>query len=223
MARDAVSELTTLVLDAEQVRDLVERMLRQSGRRLDLSSPFVDAILPDGSRQHVVIPDVTRQHGAVNVRRFVVRSRDLTGLVDRGMLPAPVAAFLDAAVVSGLNIVVAGGTQSGKTTFVNALLGSVPARERLITCEEVFELQVAHPMCTYLRYTRLSDIRIARICPTGQRSTRERSIQRKPQLPTPNISRSSGLFDIVGDHPIVTQNAASEVGGIREAHLAQKY
>ena len=97
VARDGVSELTTLVLDAEQVRDLVERMLRQSGRRLDLSSPFVDAILPDGSRLHVVIPDVTREHGAVNVRRFVVRSRDLTGLVDWGMLAAPVAAFLDAA------------------------------------------------------------------------------------------------------------------------------
>jgi pilus assembly protein CpaF len=145
VARDGVSELTTLVLDPAQVRDLVERMLRQSGRRLDLSTPFVDAMLPDGSRLHVVIPDVTRQHWAVNVRRFVVRSRDLTGLVDRGMLTAPAAVFLDAAVVSGLNIVVAGGTQSGKTTFVNALLGSVPGRERLITCEEVFELRVDHP------------------------------------------------------------------------------
>ena len=145
IARDGLSELTTLVLDAAQVRDLVERMLRQSGRRLDLSSPFVDAMLPDGSRLHVVIPDVTRQHWAVNVRRFIVRANTVADLVDRHMLTAASAAFLDAAVVSGLNIVVAGGTQSGKTTFINALLGSVPARERVITCEEVFELRVEHP------------------------------------------------------------------------------
>lgn len=145
IARDGVSELTTLVLDAAQVRDLVERMLRQSGRRLDLSTPFVDAILPDGSRLHVAIPDVTRRHWAVNVRRFVARAKGLDDLVDRRMLTPEAAAFLDSAVVCGLNVVVAGGTQSGKTTFVGALLGSVPARERIITCEEVFELRLEHP------------------------------------------------------------------------------
>ncbi len=145
IARNGSSELTTLVLDSDQVRDLVERMLRQSGRRLDLSSPFVDAMLPDGSRLHVAIPDVTRTHWAVNVRRFIVRPRRLADLVDRGMLTSRAARFLDAAVISGLNIVVAGGTQSGKTTFVGALLGSVPANERVITCEEVFELRLDHP------------------------------------------------------------------------------
>ncbi|MDI1290542.1 MAG: ATPase, T2SS/T4P/T4SS family, partial [bacterium] len=145
VARDGASELTTLVLDAPQVRDLVERMLRQSGRRLDLSSPFVDAMLPDGSRLHAVIPDITRKHWAVNVRRFVVRAKTLADLVQRRMLSAESAVFLDAAVVSGLNIVVAGGTQSGKTTFLGALLGSVPGRERIISCEEVFELGLDHP------------------------------------------------------------------------------
>jgi pilus assembly protein CpaF len=145
VARAGQHQLTTVVLDDQQVRDLVERMLRVSGRRLDLSSPFVDATLPDGSRLHVVIPDITREHWAVNVRRFVVRARTVTDLVDRGTLTAEAAAFLDAAVVSGLNIVVAGGTQSGKTTFLNALLGCVPSTERLVTCEEVFEVQVSHP------------------------------------------------------------------------------
>ena len=145
VAREGRSELTTLVLDAQQVRDLVERMLRLSGRRLDLSHPFVDAMLPDGSRLHVVIPDITRRHWAVNVRKFVVRPRGLGDLVDRGMLTTPAADFLEACVVSGLNVVVAGGTQSGKTTFVNALLGAVPGRERIITCEEVFELRLDHP------------------------------------------------------------------------------
>lgn len=145
IARNGSSELTTLVLDGDQVRDLVERMLRQSGRRLDLSSPFVDAMLPDGSRLHVAIPDVTRLHWAVNVRRFIVRARRLSDLVERQMLTRTAATFLDAAVISGLNIVIAGGTQSGKTTFLGALLGSVPASERIVSCEEVFEVRLAHP------------------------------------------------------------------------------
>ena len=145
VARDGVSELTTVVLDAGQVRDLVERMLRVSGRRLDLSSPFVDAMLPDGSRLHVVIPDVTREHWAVNIRRFVVRARTITDLTHLGGITPAAAAFLDAVVVSGLNLLIAGGTQAGKTTVLNALLGCVPAHERVVTCEEVFEIRVEHP------------------------------------------------------------------------------
>lgn len=145
IARDGRSELTAVVLDDVQVRDLVERMLRISGRRLDLSTPFVDAMLPDGSRLHVVIPDVTREHWAVNIRRFVVRARSVVDLVDRGMLSTQAGEFLDAAVRAGLNIVVAGGTQSGKTTFLTGLLGAVSATERIVTCEEVFELELDHP------------------------------------------------------------------------------
>ena len=186
VARAGRSELTTVVLTDREVRDLVERMLRISGRRLDTSSPFVDAMLPDGSRLHVVIPDITRRHWSVNVRRFVMRPRHVDDLVPAGTVSAQAAAFLSAAVVSGLNIVVAGGTQAGKTTLLSALLGCVPMHERIVSCEEVFELQVAHPRCTYLRYRRLSDIRIARLCTTGQRGTRqsprEPSIQRKSAL-----------------------------------------
>ncbi|CAB4966460.1 unannotated protein [freshwater metagenome] len=127
------------------MRDLVERMLRISGRRLDTSSPFVDAMLPDGSRLHVVIPDITRTHWSVNVRRFIMRPKHIDDLVPTGTVSAQAAAFLSAAVVSGLNIVVAGGTQAGKTTLLSALLGCVPMHERIVSCEEVFELQVAHP------------------------------------------------------------------------------
>ncbi len=145
VARGGRSELTTVVLEAAEVRDLVERMLRVSGRRLDLSSPFVDAMLPDGSRLHVVIPDITREHWAINIRRFVVRARHVGDLAEIGVLSAKAAEFLDACVLAGLNVVVAGGTQSGKTTFLTALLGSVPATERIITCEEVFELRLDHP------------------------------------------------------------------------------
>ena len=145
VARAGRSELTTTVLTDGEIRELVERMLRWSGRRLDLSNPFVDARLPDGSRLHVVIPDITRTHWAVNVRRFVLRSSHVDHLVPRGTLTPQAAAFLDAAVVSGLNIIVAGATQAGKTTLLNSLLGCVPAAERIITCEEVFEISLSHP------------------------------------------------------------------------------
>ena len=145
IAREGRSELTTTVLSESEVRDLVERMLRLTGRRLDLSSPFVDAMLPDGSRLHVVIPDITRRHWAVNIRRFVIRAGSVRELVPAGVLTEHAAAFLDAAVVSGLNIVVAGGTQAGKTTMLGALLGCVPGYERIVSCEEVFELRLAHP------------------------------------------------------------------------------
>ncbi len=142
VARRGVSELTTTILGDEQVRDLVERMLMSSGRRLDLSQPFVDATLPDGSRLHVVIPDITRRHWAVNIRRFVLPAVRLDELVALGALPAKAAAFLEASVVAGLNVVVAGGTQAGKTTLLNCLAAAVPGRERVITCEEVFELRL---------------------------------------------------------------------------------
>ncbi|MFV0426952.1 MAG: CpaF family protein [Beutenbergiaceae bacterium] len=143
VARSGRPELTTTMLEAATVRDLVERMLRASGRRLDVSTPFVDASLPTGERLHAVIPDVTREHWAVNIRKYVARANRLNDLVQLGSLPANAARFLDAAVVSGLNILVSGATQAGKTTMVNALAGSIPNQEHVVSCEEVFELKLA--------------------------------------------------------------------------------
>ena len=142
VARNGRSELTPLVLNPEQVRGLVERMLKSSGRRLDLSSPFVDAALPDGSRLHVAIPDITRRHWAVNIRKFVARARRLEHLVDLGTLTPQAAAFLAAAVEGGLNILVSGATQAGKTTLLNCLAAAIGPRERVVTVEEIFELQL---------------------------------------------------------------------------------
>ena len=145
IARHGRSELTNVILTTEQVADLVERMLRISGRRLDLSTPFVDAQLPDGSRLHVVIPSITRLHMAVNIRKFVLGVSGLAELVQLGSLTDQAARFLEASVAAGLNILVAGGTQAGKTTMLNALCAAIPATERVITAEEVFELQVPLP------------------------------------------------------------------------------
>lgn len=142
VARGGVAELTTTMLTSDGVRDLVERMLKTSGRRVDLSSPFVDAVLPDGSRLHVAIPDITRTHWSVNIRKFVVRAAHLDDLVGLGTLTPHAARFLGAAVAAGLNILVAGGTQAGKTTLLNCLSAAIPPRERVVTCEEVFELKI---------------------------------------------------------------------------------
>jgi pilus assembly protein CpaF len=145
IARNGVSERIQLDLTETDVRDLVERMLRSTGRRVDLSSPFVDASLPDGSRLHVAIPDITRAHWAVNIRKFRTGMRDLRELVNLGSLTAQAAEFLHASVWAGLNILVSGATQSGKTTMLGALLASARPEERIVTVEETFELAVASP------------------------------------------------------------------------------
>jgi pilus assembly protein CpaF len=140
VARGGVSELTGIRLTDSEVRDLVERMLQSSGRRVDLSSPFVDASLPDGSRLHVAIPDITRRYWSVNVRKFSRRVRDLQQLVALGSLSQQAAEFLRMCVLAGQNILVSGATQSGKTTMLNALLAASRPSDRVITVEETFEL-----------------------------------------------------------------------------------
>jgi len=145
IARKGVSERVDLALTELQVRELVERMLHSTGRRVDLSSPFVDASLPDGSRLHVVIPDITRAHWAVNVRKFRRGIRDLRELTRLGSLTQQAAEFLHLCVRSGQNILVSGATQSGKTTLLGALLASARPDERVVTVEETFELSASSP------------------------------------------------------------------------------
>lgn len=142
VARAGKSHLTNLVLTADAVRDLVDRTLLWSGRRLDTSQPFVDARLPDGSRLHVVIPEITSEHWAVNIRKHLLRRLGLQDLANLGVMSTTIAAQLADAVRNGLNIIVSGGTQAGKTTLLNALTSEIPISQRVITIEEVFEL---HP------------------------------------------------------------------------------
>lgn len=142
VARDGVAELTTVVLSDREVRELVERMLQHSGRRVDLSSPFVDASLPDGSRLHVAIPDVARAHWAVNIRKFRRSIRSLAQLVELGSLPLQAAEFLRMNVLAGANILVSGATHTGKTTLLNALMSAARVGDRVVTVEETFELDL---------------------------------------------------------------------------------
>jgi len=145
IARHGKSELTNLILSAQDVRELVDRTLMWSGRRLDLSHPFVDARLPDGSRLHVAIPEITAEHWAVNIRKHIAQGRSLKQLSQSGALSQEMADVLIAAMAQGLNILVSGGTQAGKTTLLNALASEIPYSHRVITIEEVFEINPRLP------------------------------------------------------------------------------
>nr|WP_254367590.1 ATPase, T2SS/T4P/T4SS family [Microbacterium sp. NC79] len=144
IARNGTPTQLDLELTETEVRDIVERMLQATGRRVDLSQPFVDASLPD-ARVHVVIPDITRKHWSVNVRKFLSRYRSLDGLVETGSLPADVARRLAKAMREGASVIVSGPTHAGKTTMLGALIAACPREHRIITVEETFELAIEAP------------------------------------------------------------------------------
>jgi pilus assembly protein CpaF len=144
LARSGRHEETRVNVTAEDVRTLVERMLRRSGRRIDISQPFVDASLPDGSRLHVVIPPITREHWSINIRKFSRSVRSLTDLVKRHTVTPEVREILSGAMRDGLTVLVSGATQAGKTTMVCALLDELPSNERIVTVEETFEISTTH-------------------------------------------------------------------------------
>ncbi|MFS0895588.1 CpaF family protein [Microbacterium sp. 179-I 3D3 NHS] len=142
LARGGLAEPTGLRLAEATVRDLVERMLQPTGRRVDISQPFVDASLPDGSRLHVAIADVVRGGWAVNIRKFLPRYRTLEALSAQGAMTAEVADLLRDAMRAGKSVVVSGATHAGKTTMLGALLAACADLQRIVTVEETFELAV---------------------------------------------------------------------------------
>jgi len=142
VARNGVSELTSCNLDSIEITVLLEQLLRYTGRRLDLSHPFVDATLPDGSRLHAVIPDITNKNPAINIRKFGNQTPNLEILVKKEMISIKVSEKLKQIAGDAKNILVSGTTGAGKTTLVAAILNSLSSKTRIITCEEVFELKL---------------------------------------------------------------------------------
>lgn len=142
VSRRGISELTELTLEPAELTTMIDLLLRHSGRRVDRSQPFVDATLPDGSRLHVVIPDITYQYPAINIRKYPAKPLQLSELVSSGSISKSAADFLVQLLTDGQNILVAGGTGSGKTTLLNALLEAANPNERVIVCEEVREINL---------------------------------------------------------------------------------
>ena len=141
VARAGIGSSQEINLGQELLATLVEKMLRNTGRRLDRSSPFVDASLEDGSRLHVVIPDITRKNWSVNIRKFPSKVHSLQTLTHLGALTISPAKFLGAQIRAGKNILVSGATQAGKTTLLCALLNELSDSERVVSVEETFEIK----------------------------------------------------------------------------------
>ena len=133
-----------LELSANQIRNITLRMLGHSGRRVDRLTPYVDANLPDGSRLHVVIPELTKDFWALNIRKFRSGRISLLELEKLGTLTSAQRTTLETAMRSQQSILIAGATQAGKTTMLTALLNELQPDERLISCEDTFELAIDH-------------------------------------------------------------------------------
>ncbi|MEX1023068.1 MAG: CpaF family protein [Dehalococcoidia bacterium] len=129
----------------EHIRRIAERIAAPLGRRLDDSSPMVDARLPDGSRVNIVLPPVAVHSPTITIRKFRTDRFDIEDLVRIGTLSRDVAGFLRACVVSKVNLVISGGTGSGKTTFLNALSAFIPRQERIVTIEDPIEIRLRQP------------------------------------------------------------------------------
>lgn len=126
----------------EHVMRIIERIVAPLGRRIDESSPYVDARLPDGSRVNAIIPPVSLVGPVLTIRKFSKNPFTVDQLIQFGSLTAEALQFLDAAVKSRVNILISGGTGSGKTTLLNVLSGFIPADERIVTIENAAELQL---------------------------------------------------------------------------------
>jgi pilus assembly protein CpaF len=139
-------ERTEVGFDADDdVRHAIERILAPLGRRVDESEPLCDARLPDGSRVNVVIPPLALDGPVLTIRRFRPRGLSADDLVSLGTWSPPLRDFLAGAVRGRLNVLVSGGTGSGKTTTLNALSSFVPAGERVVTIEDTAELRLQQP------------------------------------------------------------------------------
>ena len=141
--RNGKLTLTNVKFESDDhVLRIIERIILPLGRRVDADTPTVDARLPDGSRVNAVIPPVAIDGPSITIRKFFTEKLTINQLIEFGSITQKMAEFLRACVVSRLNIVISGGTGSGKTTTLNILSGYIPEDERIVTIEDAAELQL---------------------------------------------------------------------------------
>lgn len=144
--RSGKLELTNIKFkDNNEVTDLARKITAYVNRRVDNSNPIVDARLPDGSRVHIVIPPIALKGTTITIRKFFKEKLGIQDLIKFGTISPLGAKFIEAAVISRANVVVSGGTGSGKTTTLNIVSNFVPIGERIITIEDSAELQLSNP------------------------------------------------------------------------------
>jgi len=137
-----LEETNVIFRDDAHLLQIIERIVSQVGRRVDESSPMVDARLPDGSRVNAIIPPLALDGPMLSIRRFAVEPYRMEDLLAFGTLTPALAEILSAAVRARLNILISGGTGGGKTTLLNVLSNAIPISERIITIEDSAELQL---------------------------------------------------------------------------------
>jgi pilus assembly protein CpaF len=135
-------ETTVRFTDESHLRRIINKIVAQIGRRIDESSPLVDARLPDGSRVNAVIPPLSLSGPLVTIRKFSKKRYDLTDMIRLATLSTETVEFLQRCVLAELNILISGGTGSGKTTLLNALSTAIPDADRIITIEDAAELRL---------------------------------------------------------------------------------
>jgi len=139
-------EPTTITFHNDaHLMNIIDRIVSAVGRRVDESSPMVDARLADGSRVNAIIPPLAIDGPMLSIRRFAVERLGIADLLKFGTLTQPVADVLRAVVIGRLNVVISGGTGAGKTTMLNVMSGFIPATERIVTIEDSAELQLQQP------------------------------------------------------------------------------
>ena len=137
-----LSQTPLTFTDASHLRRIITKMVGQVGRRIDESSPLVDARLPDGSRVNAIIPPLSLSGPLLTIRKFAQNRFALSELIEIGTVSDEAAEFLQNCIRAQLSILVSGGTGTGKTTFLNALSASIPDSDRIVTIEDAAELQL---------------------------------------------------------------------------------
>jgi pilus assembly protein CpaF len=144
--RNGKLELTDVQFnDDDHLANIIDRIVSGVGRRIDESSPMVDARLKDGSRVNAIIPPLSIDGPMMSIRRFGVDLLEMEDLIEFGALTAEVAEVLKGIVKAELNVLISGGTGAGKTTMLNVLSGFIPKNERIVTIEDSAELQLRQP------------------------------------------------------------------------------
>lgn len=181
-------------MDDAHLRNIIDRIISPVGRRIDESSPMVDARLPDGSRVNAIIPPLAIDGPILSIRRFAVNPLKIIDLINYGTLTAEIGELLAGCVQAKLNIMISGGTGSGKTTLLNVLSGYIPANERIVTIEDSAELRLQQEHVVRL------ETRPASIEGTGQITQRDlvrNSLRMRPDRIIIGEVRGPEVFDML--------------------------
>ena len=180
--------------DTQHIRRIADRIVAPLGRRLDDASPMVDARLPDGSRVNVVLPPIAVASPTITVRKFQLGRFDIEDLIRVGSLSEHAAEFLHSCVAAKINIVISGGTGTGKTTLLNALSSFIPEAERIVTIEDPKELRLEQQHVVAL------EARPAGLAGVGEISQRElvkNALRMRPDRIIVGEVRGSEAFDMM--------------------------